>query len=640
LNLGRYEVVRELGKGAMGVVYLAKDPLIGRLVALKTIRIPSADDDEAQEYQQRFIREAQAAGILSHPSIVTVHDIGQDDGTGTSFIAMEYVEGLTLKEMLQQGKVLPFQEVAESMAQVAEALDYAHSKGIIHRDVKPANILFCEGNRVKITDFGIAKIASSVQNLTTTGQFIGTPNYMAPEQVKGTPVDGRTDLFSLGIVLYEWLSKRKPFGGDSLTTISYKIVHEGITPLRQIDPSIPEAFEVIVARCLEKDPKHRYQRGKDLAAALRAIARGVDQKTDPMQLEQTVAASSRLPTVELPFPDAVDGELPSSSGPLSSGSVSRQTAPVRIQRQSVDFGRIVRTAIPGWLFFTVIGVALVILAVASVNIWRQQVVVPPVDVAREKLVSQQRDLRTQGTDLLRAGDVEGAYAKFHQLLQLAPNSPAIRLIVSRLDQIRTQQQVSARRKTESQAKLTEGIRLYDARNFSAAIASFEEAFYLNPNSTEAVNYLRMSREQLSLQAVTNGGGAGTASKNGRKRKDAGAPVKPSGPLIADQTTSSVIMVVDTQLADGYVVVKIGGETVLHENLWQEPPGLIRRRVPRQLEVRREIRAGSYDVEAWLIVPKKNISDRRQYQFTFRPGDSHRMVMKADAASRKLQVTFN
>ncbi|HEV8432312.1 MAG TPA: serine/threonine-protein kinase, partial [Thermoanaerobaculia bacterium] len=240
MKLGRYEVVRELGKGAMGIVYLAKDPLIGRLVALKTIRPAAhADDDETKEFQARFIREAQAAGILNHPAIVTVHDIGQDDGTGVSFIAMEYVEGQNLKEVLQQGRPLTFEQIGDVIAQVAEGLDFAHAKGIVHRDVKPANVILLEGMRAKITDFGIAKIASGVSNLTTTGQFLGTPNYMAPEQIKGAPVDGRSDIFSLGICLYECLTRRKPFGGDSLTSISYKIVHEPFPPLQEINPQIP-----------------------------------------------------------------------------------------------------------------------------------------------------------------------------------------------------------------------------------------------------------------------------------------------------------------------------------------------------------------------------------------------------------------
>src|SRR5437763_568288 len=309
VKLGRYEVVRELGKGAMGIVYLAKDPLIGRLVALKTIRAAvHADDDETKEFQQRFIREAQAAGILNHPSIVTVHDIGVDEPTAVSFIATEYVEGQNLKEVLAQGRPLPFEQIGDIVAQIAEALDFAHAKGIVHRDVKPANIILVEGNRAKITDFGIAKIATG-GNLTTTGQFLGTPNYMAPEQIKGAPVDGRTDIFSLGICLYECLTRRKPFGGDSLTSISYKIVHEPFPPLHEINPQIPEGYEDVVAMCLAKDPSKRYQRGKDMATAIRAVIRGERPvKPEPLLADETVITRGheKIPTIEIPLPDAQD----------------------------------------------------------------------------------------------------------------------------------------------------------------------------------------------------------------------------------------------------------------------------------------------------------------------------------------------
>src|SRR5688572_4034288 len=306
----------------MGIVYLAKDPLIGRLVALKTIRIGAhADDDETKEFQQRFIREAQAAGILNHPAIVTVHDIGRDEESDTSFIAMEFVEGQNLKEVLSQGRALSFEQIADIISQVADALDFAHAKGIVHRDVKPANIILLEGNRAKITDFGIAKIASGAANLTSTGQFLGTPNYMAPEQVKGAPVDGRTDIFALGICLYECLTRRKPFGGDSLTSISYKIVHEPFPSLSEINPQIPDGYEEIISNCLAKDPTKRYQRARDMSTALRAVIRGEKpvRPVEPMLAEETVITVDRkrpddghsaTPTLEVPFPDAVEPSAP------------------------------------------------------------------------------------------------------------------------------------------------------------------------------------------------------------------------------------------------------------------------------------------------------------------------------------------
>jgi serine/threonine protein kinase len=298
-KLGRYEVLSELGKGAMGVVYLAKDPVIGRMVAIKTIRMTNVgdDDSESREFRERFIREAQTAGILSHPNIVTIHDIGEDPETQTSFIAMEYIEGKNLKSLLAEKAPFSYDQIADMIAQVAEAIDYAHRKGIIHRDIKPANIIITTDEKVKITDFGIAKVASS--NLTTTGQFLGTPNYMSPEQVSGAPVDGRSDIFSLGVVLYELLTKRKPFQGENLTAISYKIVHEDFTPPAELSRDVPPEFNPIVARAMAKDPWNRYQRGKDLALALHQLRAHLEEQKALQDLGTIVSEAEFMPTLRL-----------------------------------------------------------------------------------------------------------------------------------------------------------------------------------------------------------------------------------------------------------------------------------------------------------------------------------------------------
>ncbi|HEY7111953.1 MAG TPA: protein kinase, partial [Thermoanaerobaculia bacterium] len=298
-KLGRYEVLNELGKGAMGIVYLAKDPVIGRMVAIKTIRTSSfgEDDSESREFRERFIREAQTAGILSHPNIVTIHDIGEDPDTQTSFIAMEYIEGRNLKSLLAEKTRFGYEQIADIIAQVAEAIDYAHRKGIIHRDIKPANIIITLDNKVKIMDFGIAKIASS--NLTTTGQFLGTPNYMSPEQVSGAAVDGRSDIFSLGVVLYELLTSRKPFQGENLTAISYKIVHEEFTPPADLSPEVPPDFNAIVARAMAKDPWNRYQRGKDFALALHQLKARLEEQRALRDLGSMVSAAENMPTLRL-----------------------------------------------------------------------------------------------------------------------------------------------------------------------------------------------------------------------------------------------------------------------------------------------------------------------------------------------------
>ena len=276
----------------MGVVYLGRDPVIGRLVALKTIRAVSEDDVEQREFQERFLREAQAAGILSHPNIVTVHDVGEDSSTDTSFIAMEYVEGKNLKQLLIEKTPFTFERVAEIVGQVAEALDYAHRRGIVHRDVKPANIIITPENQVKITDFGIAKTEKS--NLTTTGQFLGTPNYMSPEQVTGDAVDGRSDLFSLGVVLYELLTRKKPFTADNLTSISYKIVHEQFVPPETYDAGIPPEFTGVLDRALAKDAGERFQRGNDFALALYEFKAREEERQMLRDLGQMVAEAERL----------------------------------------------------------------------------------------------------------------------------------------------------------------------------------------------------------------------------------------------------------------------------------------------------------------------------------------------------------
>jgi predicted Ser/Thr protein kinase len=261
-TVGRYEITGELGRGAMGVVYKALDPTIGRTVALKTMRLDVHGLD-AQEMVRRFQNEARAAGVLNHPNIVTIYDAGEQDGI--FYIAMEFIEGTTLHEVLAEKRVLATDEVLQLTRQICRGLDYAHSNGIVHRDIKPANIMITGNGTVKIMDFGIAKSGGQVTN---TGQVLGTPNYMAPEQVKGRQLDGRSDLFSLGVILYEMLTGEKPFVGQNVTTIIYKIVNENpITP-RDLDVTVHPGLSAIVTKALAKAPDDRYQTGADLVRDL------------------------------------------------------------------------------------------------------------------------------------------------------------------------------------------------------------------------------------------------------------------------------------------------------------------------------------------------------------------------------------
>jgi predicted Ser/Thr protein kinase len=262
---GRYQIVSELGRGSMGVVYQGFDPVIGRTVAIKTMLTEGLAPQEFQEYKARFQREAQAAGVLTHPSIVTVYDFGEDNGI--LYLAMEFLEGKSLEKIVEEQNVLPIETIIPIYDQVCGALDNAHLHKIVHRDIKPANIMILESGLVKVTDFGIAKMMS--MGMTQAGQILGTPNYMSPEQVKGRPVDGRSDIFSLGVILYELVTGEKPFGGQNITTVIYKIINENPIPPRELDATIHPGLSYVISKALAKSPDERYQTCRELADDLR-----------------------------------------------------------------------------------------------------------------------------------------------------------------------------------------------------------------------------------------------------------------------------------------------------------------------------------------------------------------------------------
>jgi eukaryotic-like serine/threonine-protein kinase len=255
-TLGRYEIIKELGHGAMGTVFLGKDPSINREVAIKTLNYADVEAQQLTEVKDQFFREAEAAGRLSHPNIVTIYDVGEDHDM--AYIAMELLHGKDLSEFCQKDSLLPIGRTLNAAASVAEALDYAHEQGVVHRDIKPANIILMENDRVKVADFGIARVMSS-STKTQTGVIFGTPHYMSPEQVAGQKVDGRSDLYSLGVVLYEMLSAEKPFKGDSITTLMYAITNNTYTPLPEVAPKTPQCCVKLVEKLLRKKVTKRYQ---------------------------------------------------------------------------------------------------------------------------------------------------------------------------------------------------------------------------------------------------------------------------------------------------------------------------------------------------------------------------------------------
>ena len=274
-RVGRYKILGELGRGAMGIVYKAEDPNLDRVVALKTI-VLEADAEGRKEYEKRFFLEAKAAGKLNHPNIVTVYDFGEEDGV--AYLAMELVEGTDLRQRLKEGAVAPLDAV-DIAQQIAEGLGFAHERGIVHRDIKPGNIMLQPRGQAKIMDFGLARMRVA-DHKTSTGMVLGTPKYMSPEQVAGLPVDQRSDIFSLGIVLYEMLTGVRLFAGADTPQIMHNVVNVEHEPPSEIKPGLPPMLDFVVARALKKDPAVRYQDAYELSADLGSCLAELRGKTD------------------------------------------------------------------------------------------------------------------------------------------------------------------------------------------------------------------------------------------------------------------------------------------------------------------------------------------------------------------------
>jgi serine/threonine-protein kinase len=284
-TLGRYKIIGEIGQGAMGVVYKAVDPIIDRTVAIKTINL-NLSRQELEEYEARFQQEIKAAGRLNHPNIVTIYDVGKTDQV--AYMAMEFLEGKELKDMIATGQLPSAGEVVDIIAQVADGLWFAHQQDIVHRDVKPSNIMVMKGGTAKITDFGIARLPNSAVK-TMTGLILGSPRYMSPEQVIGKSIDSRSDIFSLGVVLYEALTGVAPFDGDNVNAIMYATVNTTPPPLSAHNRSVPPMLDLIVAKAMAKLLEDRYQTIKELADDLREVRRQMDHSRPAAAIKAAVS---------------------------------------------------------------------------------------------------------------------------------------------------------------------------------------------------------------------------------------------------------------------------------------------------------------------------------------------------------------
>jgi TonB family protein len=305
---GRYEVEADIGEGAMGRVFRCRDPLVGRAVAVKTVKSEFLGDETRSEYLHRFRREAQAAGVLSHPGIVGIYDVGDE------YIVMEYVEGATLQRLLRDQRALDFASALRVLAPLAEALDYAHQAGVIHRDIKPSNIMVQPDGRPKLMDFGVARLDSSTA--TRTGHVLGSPSYMAPEQILGEPLTPRADLFAFAVVAYEALTGRRPFAGDSVPAIVYRVVNEPAPPPSGLNRDLPPYYDAVFARALAKDRDARYPDASAFVAALMGSGAAAEVPPIPLDplLESLVSSASRPGPAPTEAPDALRAPPATSAG--------------------------------------------------------------------------------------------------------------------------------------------------------------------------------------------------------------------------------------------------------------------------------------------------------------------------------------
>ncbi len=403
---GHYEVESVLGRGAMGMVYLARDRRIGRRVALKTVHVDEKfeDESEAGEFFKRLQREAELGGALQHPNIVTLYEPGYENNV-IAWLATEYVEGESLRDRLRKRKPLPLSEALRIAEDMLRGLAFAHAKGIVHRDIKPANILIASSGEAKIADFGIARPPES--NLTAVGEMLGTPSYMSPEQVKCTPVTARSDLFSTGAVIYEMVSGAKAFTGADVTTILRNVVEAPLKPVHEVNPDIPPAVSQFVSRLMAKAPEQRFESASAALEELRKIRLDIDdtepepEQVGPSEGVSTLAAHATHPSATTDVD--IDDQTPALSTP----------APFPLRRRVTPA-----------VFFGTISILLAAFATAALAILARTDATPTVtySLAQLKEFSDKEQTLNAAQVVYKAGDYERAIAMYDAYLKRYPNS--------------------------------------------------------------------------------------------------------------------------------------------------------------------------------------------------------------------------
>ncbi|MFL6293642.1 MAG: protein kinase domain-containing protein, partial [Thermoanaerobaculia bacterium] len=637
----------------MGVVYLARDPLIGRLVALKTFRIGySVKDHEMEQFRVRFMREAQSAGILSHPHIVTIHDVMEQTDEGMAFIAMEYVRGTTLKAMLQSDQTFSLAFVVDVISQVAEALDYAHSHRVIHRDVKPANILITADNRVKITDFGIARLDTS--NLTQEGQLLGTPNYMAPEQIQGKEVDHRADLFALGVVLYEMLTRHKPFQGENLTVVSHRIVYDHFTPPKEYARDLPPGVEQVLDRALEKDPARRYQRAKDMADDLRRM---LSEARD--DLNETLSIASWAPGME-PGHAAPANTTPPGGTTVMSGSggaggsggsggtpppVAAAAKPARPPRQKPP-----RQPMSARRLLLSAGVAAVVAILAAAAIllgisWSGGPEKPPAESVREVGSAQYAALVQQGQDFRDSLKYPEAIGAFKQALEVAPAAEKARiqsLIEDSQDRLATLVQ-SQTQAEQVMTRLIEARLAMQDRRYDDAIKAADAVLALEPEHAEATQV--RAAAQKGLEDLRRRRTRATPGQQPAQGEPIVAATPQPMPTAVPQETAQPVaqktqlrLLIHSEGPETSVKIRLKGSSIYSHTFHGKRGGILRKSAPFDASDVVSVPAGSNDLQVY-VTPRGKAAAFSPHAGIFRAGEARSLEIRV-SESGQVSVNLN
>ena len=520
-RLGRYEIERELGKGAMGVVYLARDPVIGRLVAIKTFSgVGFASELDEHRAHRRFIREAESAGALSHPNIVTIYDVVDQGAHGETFIAMEYVEGPNLAQWLASRRVVEFGELAEILLQAADGIDYAHRMGVVHRDIKPANLLIAAGLRVKIADFGIAKLTTS--HLTLEPDVFGTPNYMPPEVMEGLPPDARSDIYALGVVAYELLTGASPFAAATLAGVVLKVVRGEWVEPEALVAGLPRGTGEVLARAMHRDPAERYATARDFADDLRSVLAGSGRQSGALPIARPLAGPTRR----------LD-DLPTGRRPR-------------------------RWAAAAWrlLMLNLVLAALFLGAVVWLRYAARPMAFEPGERAREQYLQAIHEGQARRAD----GDLAGAAAEFARAQALYPLGAGAARLRAEAEQAVREGELALRR---------EAVRAALAgSDYPAALAEARRLIELGPDEVDTSDLL-LAVEQGLAKESTSEPPAALRRAPSMARPAAAAAIAPSvaAPVTAQPPLwTTVEIALDSELEDGVLMVYAGDEQILRMKL--------------------------------------------------------------------------